>query len=89
MVTVTRLAQPSGGRVHQLWLMETGNKIRSVGLLEPDDPLVASGLGPGSERSAVTEEPAGGSPRPTSALPVRLTLASAGFEKWVVNTLAG
>ncbi|NBM18458.1 anti-sigma factor domain-containing protein [Streptomyces sp. GC420] len=79
VVTVTGLAQPAGGRVHQLWLMEADDEIRSLGLLDADSPVVASGLGADAERLAVTEEPAGGSAQPTTEPLVQVALESAGF----------
>ncbi|MFC9289423.1 anti-sigma factor domain-containing protein [Streptomyces sp. NPDC057052] len=68
-----------GGRVHQLWVMRPGAQPRSLGLFEGDAPLVATGLESSSTSLAVTVEPDGGSPRPTTQPVVQLTLKSVGF----------
>ncbi|MGW1890974.1 anti-sigma factor [Streptomyces sp. NPDC002004] len=79
VVTVTGLGAPPSGRVHQLWLMRPDVPPRSLGLLQGDAPFVAGGLGTAATSLAVTIEPAGGSPRPTSAPLVQLALNSVGF----------
>lgn len=66
-------------RVHQLWLMRPGAQPRSLGLFEGDTPLVASGLDESSTSLAVTVEPGGGSPQPTTQPVVQLALKSVGF----------
>ncbi|MGV9455706.1 anti-sigma factor [Streptomyces sp. NPDC003635] len=66
-------------RVHQLWLMRPGAQPRSLGLFEGDTPLVASGLDESSTSLAVTVEPDGGSPQPTTQPVVQLALKSVGF----------
>ncbi|MFI8189051.1 anti-sigma factor domain-containing protein [Streptomyces sp. NPDC085946] len=66
-------------RVHQLWVMRPGAQPRSLGLFDGDTPLVASGLDAASTSLAVTVEPDGGSPRPTSQPVVQLALKSLGF----------
>jgi anti-sigma-K factor RskA len=79
VVTLTGVAEPADGRVHQLWLMEANDDVRSLGLVRADDPLVATGIDRTSQGLAVTVEPAGGSARPTSAPIVQVALESAGF----------
>ncbi|MEV0242477.1 anti-sigma factor [Streptomyces sp. NPDC050674] len=79
VVTLGGYGAPPGGRVHQLWLMRPGAQPRSLGLFEGDTPLVATDLGTSSTSLAVTVEPAGGSPRPTTQPIVQLALKSVGF----------
>ncbi|MFF8728415.1 anti-sigma factor domain-containing protein [Streptomyces sp. NPDC015171] len=79
VVTLSGYGTPSGGRVHQLWLMRPRAQPRSLGLLAGDTPLVAKGLDTSSTSLAVTVEPDGGSARPTSQPVVQLTLKSVGF----------
>jgi anti-sigma-K factor RskA len=79
VVTAGSLASPTNGRVHQLWLMRPEEKPRSLGLFDGDTPLVATDLNSDATALAVTEEPKGGSPQPTSAPIVQLALGSVGF----------
>ncbi|CAM5399110.1 MULTISPECIES: anti-sigma factor [Streptomyces] len=79
VVTLSGYGTPSGGRVHQLWLMRPRVRPRSLGLLAGDTPLVAKGLGASSTSLAVTVEPDGGSARPSGQPLVQLTLKSVGF----------
>ncbi|GGW49012.1 hypothetical protein GCM10010503_27300 [Streptomyces lucensis JCM 4490] len=79
VVTLSGYGTPSGGRVHQLWLMRPHAQPRSLGLLAGDTPLIAKGLGKSSSSLAVTIEPDGGSAQPTSQPIVQLTLKSVGF----------
>lgn len=79
VVTLSGLGTPSGGRVHQLWLMRPHVQPRSLGLFRSDTPLVTSGLNGDATSLAVTEEPSGGSPQPTSAPVVQLALVSVDF----------
>ncbi|MGC5040858.1 MULTISPECIES: anti-sigma factor [unclassified Streptomyces] len=79
VVTLGGYGAPAGGRVHQLWLMRPGAQPRSLGLFEGDTPLVATGLGTSATSLAVTVEPAGGSPQPTTQPIVQLALKSVGF----------
>ncbi|GGY09479.1 anti-sigma factor [Streptomyces djakartensis] len=79
VVTLGGYNAPPGGRVHQLWLMRPGAQPRSLGLFQGDTPLVATGLGTSATSLAVTVEPAGGSPQPTSQPIVQLALKSVGF----------
>ncbi|MFF4348211.1 anti-sigma factor domain-containing protein [Streptomyces sp. NPDC001530] len=79
VVTVSGLGTPSGGRVHQLWLMRPGENPRSLGLFDGDTPLVASGLSTKATSLAVTVEPHGGSAQPTTTPVVQLALETVGF----------
>ncbi|MFJ8594509.1 anti-sigma factor domain-containing protein [Streptomyces sp. NPDC093598] len=79
VVTLGGYGAPPGGRVHQLWLMRPGAQPRSLGLFESDTPLVATDLGTSATSLAVTVEPAGGSPQPTTQPIVQLALKSVGF----------
>ncbi|NGO14635.1 anti-sigma factor [Streptomyces sp. HC44] len=79
VVTPAGLATPTNGRVHQLWLMRPEVKPQSLGLLEGDTPLLATDLNTDATSLAVTVEPQGGSPQPTSAPVVQLALESVGF----------
>ncbi|MFE9683390.1 anti-sigma factor domain-containing protein [Streptomyces sp. NPDC006285] len=79
VVTAAGLTTPADERVHQLWLMRPEGKPRSLGLLDGDTPLVATGLNPDATSLAVTVEPQGGSPQPTTAPVVQLALESLGF----------
>ncbi|MGI5141123.1 MULTISPECIES: anti-sigma factor [unclassified Streptomyces] len=79
VVTLRGLGAPPGGRVHQLWLMRPHEQPRSLGLFDGDTPLVASGLSRSATSLAVTVEPDGGSPQPTSQPIVQLALQSIGF----------
>lgn len=79
VVTLSGLGAPSGGRVHQLWLMRPHAQPRSLGLFKGDTPLMATGLDTKATSLAVTVEPDGGSVQPTTAPVVQLTLKSVGF----------
>ncbi|WP_151479509.1 anti-sigma factor [Streptomyces albicerus] len=79
VVTGAGLGTPSNGRVHQLWLMLPEVKPRSLGLLDGDTPLIATGLDTNATSLAVTVEPSGGSAQPTTAPVVQLALESVGF----------
>ncbi|MFD7132464.1 anti-sigma factor domain-containing protein [Streptomyces sp. NPDC059894] len=79
VVTLSGYGDPPGGQVHQLWVMRPDAQPRSLGLFDRDTPLVASGLDPTSTSLAVTVEPDGGSPQPTTRPVVQLTLKSVGF----------
>lgn len=80
VVTVSGLGSPRAGRVRQLWVMAAqGTPPRSAGLLHGEQPVVVTGLGPGSRALAVTDEPAGGSVRPTATPLVQLTLEADEF----------
>ena len=79
VVTLSGLAAPPGGGVHQLWLMRPGAKPRSLGLLDRDTPLIADGMNPDATSLAVTVEPHGGSVQPTGQPVVQLPLETVGF----------
>ncbi|MEU9355927.1 anti-sigma factor [Streptomyces griseoloalbus] len=79
VVTLGGYEDPPNGRVRQLWLMGQGARPRSLGLLEGDTPLVASGLDTAATSLAVTVEPDGGSPRPTTRPIMQLALKTVGF----------
>jgi anti-sigma-K factor RskA len=74
VVTVTGLAAPPSGHVHQLWLTRPGRPAVSLGLLDGDAPLVATGLTQATAALAVTTEPAGGSRQPTTPPLTQLAL---------------
>ncbi|MGC5564262.1 anti-sigma factor [Streptomyces sp. FR-108] len=79
VVTSAGLGTPANKRVHQLWLMRPEGKPRSLGLIDGDTPLIATGLNSDATSLAVTVEPPGGSPQPTTAPVVQLALKSLGF----------
>ncbi|MDX3797520.1 anti-sigma factor [Streptomyces sp. AK04-3B] len=79
IVTLSGYGDLPTGQVHQLWLMRPGAQPRSLGLFASDTPLVATGLDKGATSLAVTVEPDGGSPQPTTQPVVQLTLKSVGF----------
>lgn len=79
VVTLGGYGNPPNGRVRQLWLMRPGAEPRSLGLLEADTPLVASDLDRSATSLAVTVEPDGGSPQPTTRPVVQLALKAVGF----------
>ncbi|MFJ9149708.1 anti-sigma factor domain-containing protein [Streptomyces sp. NPDC102270] len=79
VVTLSGYEAPPSGRVRQLWLMRPNEQPRSLGLFAADTPLVASGLDKSATSLAVTVEPDGGSPQPTTQPVVQLALKSAGF----------
>lgn len=79
VVTLSGYGAPPSGRVRQLWVMRPNEQPRSLGLFAADTPLVASGLDKSATSLAVTVEPDGGSPQPTTQPVVQLALKSAGF----------
>ncbi|WP_062647089.1 anti-sigma factor [Streptomyces maremycinicus] len=79
VVTLSGYGKLPTGQVHQLWLMRPDAQPRSLGLFDPDTPLVATGLDKVATSLAVTVEPDGGSPQPTTQPVVQLTLKSVGF----------
>ncbi|MGY3200744.1 anti-sigma factor [Streptomyces sp. TE5632] len=79
VVTLGGYGNPPNGRVRQLWLMRPGAEPRSLGLFEADTPLVASDLDTSATSLAVTVEPDGGSPQPTTQPVVQLALKTVGF----------
>ncbi|WAX80821.1 anti-sigma factor [Streptomyces sp. KMM 9044] len=79
VVTLGGYDDPPNGRVRQLWLMRPGAQPRSLGLFESGAPLVASDLDTSATSLAVTVEPDGGSPQPTTQPVVQLALKALGF----------
>ncbi|MFI5964110.1 anti-sigma factor domain-containing protein [Streptomyces asoensis] len=79
VVTLSGYGALPAGQVHQLWLMRPDAQPRSLGLFDADTPLVATGLDKSATSLAVTVEPDGGSPQPTTQPIVQLTLKSVGF----------
>ncbi|MGW6737342.1 anti-sigma factor [Streptomyces sp. NPDC055013] len=79
IVTLSGYGDLPSGRVHQLWQMRPDVQPRSLGLFDGDTPLLASGLDKSATSLAVTVEPDGGSPQPTSQPVVQLALKSVGF----------
>jgi anti-sigma-K factor RskA len=70
VVTSVKLPALSGGRVYQLWVMDSSGGARSVGLLALNAagtaaPALADGVLP-SDKLGVTVEPAGGTAQPTT-----------------------
>jgi anti-sigma-K factor RskA len=70
VMAVFDLAPASAGRTYQLWAIATGKPPVSLGTFNtgPDGRLTAAMAVPGGlafDLTAVTEEPAGGSPQPT------------------------
>ncbi|MFF1545744.1 anti-sigma factor domain-containing protein [Streptomyces sp. NPDC058291] len=79
IVTLSGYGALPTGQVHQLWVMRPGAQPRSLGIFAADTPLVADGLDKAAASLAVTVEPDGGSPQPTTQPVVQLTLKSVGF----------
>ncbi|MFJ9630287.1 anti-sigma factor domain-containing protein [Streptomyces sp. NPDC091280] len=79
VVTLSGYGAPPSGRVRQLWLMRPNAQPRSLGLFKDDTPLVTTGLDKSATSLAVTVEPDGGSPQPTTQPVVQLALKSVGF----------
>ncbi|MET7483557.1 anti-sigma factor [Streptomyces sp. NPDC005538] len=79
VVTLSGYGALPSDRVHQLWLMRPDAQPRSLGLFKGDTPLVATGLDKTATSLAVTVEPDGGSPQPTTQPVVQLALKSVGF----------
>jgi hypothetical protein len=85
VVTVHGLPNLPQGRVYQLWFTGTqpNATVRPAGLLGRDpvtgstDPVIATGVTARSTGFAVTEEPAGGSQRPTTTPLTQLAIKEA------------
>lgn len=63
------MAKPPSGKVYQLWLNDAGT-MRSAGLMDPhrtSEAVLLDGKVARASGMGITVEPAGGSPRPTSA----------------------
>ena len=72
VVTASALPAPAAGRTYQLWGIARGGVPQSLGVFRPDaDGSVRAVLrvppAAAMELAAVTDEPAGGSARPTGA----------------------
>ncbi len=69
-VFVDGLVEPVDDRVYQLWAVGTDEKATSAGVFRPDvagtAQVVIDGSFVDTAAIAITEEPAGGSPQPTS-----------------------
>ncbi|MFI2434027.1 anti-sigma factor domain-containing protein [Streptomyces sp. NPDC018693] len=79
IITLSGYDDLPSGKAHQLWLMRPAAPPRSLGLLDGDTPLVATGLDSRATSLAVTVEPDGGSAQPTTQPIVQLALESVGF----------
>lgn len=79
VVTLSGYDDLPAGKVNQLWLLRPGAPPLSLGLFDRDTPLLATGLQRNATSLAVTVEPDGGSPQPTSQPFVQLALNSVGF----------
>jgi anti-sigma-K factor RskA len=68
VVAARDLPAPEGDRVYQVWILEGEQAPQSAGLLDLDDGLALVRLSevPPAAALAVTVEPAGGSPAPTT-----------------------
>jgi anti-sigma-K factor RskA len=73
MVVLTASALPPApsGRTYQLWGIPTGGTPRSLGTFDVDSAgrvrmMVPMPAGAAMDVAAITEEPSGGSPQPTS-----------------------
>ena len=77
VLTVDGMPPPAANHKYQLWLLGNGSP-RSAGLLQPGPsavipPLVFGGIGDATQ-IGLTEEPAGGSPQPTTSLLMHFSL---------------
>ncbi|MFK4087720.1 anti-sigma factor domain-containing protein [Kribbella sp. NPDC020789] len=66
VVVLHDLRKPPSGKVWQMWLMDASQKARSIGLTSGDITTVVQGNVVGQTTFGLTEEPAGGSPKPTT-----------------------
>ncbi|MET7279452.1 anti-sigma factor [Kribbella sp. NPDC005582] len=66
VVVLHDLRKPPSGKVWQMWLMDASQKARSIGLTSGDVATVIQGGVVGQTTFGLTEEPAGGSPKPTT-----------------------
>jgi anti-sigma-K factor RskA len=76
VITTVGMPVPSGTRVYQLWVISAAG-ARSAGLLPSSStgvtsPVLAADVQPG-DKLAITVEPAGGTPQPTTTPVVLLT----------------
>jgi anti-sigma-K factor RskA len=73
VIAPSGLPAPPSGRTYELWAMSSSD-AHPAGLVHPGSPPVVTSVPAGSDRIAVTVEPAGGSPRPTTTPLAVLTL---------------
>jgi len=66
VVVLHDLRKPPSGKVWQMWLMDASQKARSIGLTSGDVATVIRGGVVGQTTFGLTEEPAGGSLKPTT-----------------------
>ncbi|MER7577127.1 anti-sigma factor [Streptomyces sp. NPDC126514] len=69
VLVTSDMASPPKGKVYQLWY-DQGGTMRSAGLMDADrtdQAVTLSGSANSASAVGITVEPAGGSPRPTSA----------------------
>jgi anti-sigma-K factor RskA len=76
VITTVGMPVPSGTRVYQLWVISAAG-ARSAGLLPSSSngatsPVLAADVQPG-DKLAITVEPSGGTPQPTTTPVVLLT----------------
>jgi anti-sigma-K factor RskA len=80
VVTSVKLPALSGGRVYQLWVLDSAGGARSAGLLALNAsgtvaPALADGVLP-SDKLGITVEPAGGTAQPTTTPVVVMTVTA-------------
>ncbi|MFF8831260.1 anti-sigma factor domain-containing protein [Streptomyces sp. NPDC015131] len=68
------LPELPAGKTYQLWFDDRGGTMRPAGLTRGDGGLVMDGAVDGATGMGVTVEPAGGSPQPTGAPLMLMTL---------------
>ncbi|MEU2184501.1 anti-sigma factor [Streptomyces thermolilacinus] len=71
--TTTGLPAPGAGRTYQLWLDHDGT-MRPAGLIDHDGTVILTGNPADAGAVGLTLEPAGGSPQPTTAPLLLMTL---------------
>ncbi|MEV7617129.1 anti-sigma factor [Streptomyces sp. NPDC089799] len=71
--TATNLPAPAAGKTYQLWLDHDGT-MRPAGFIDGDGTVVLAGSPADAGAVGLTLEPAGGSPRPTTAPLLLMTL---------------
>ncbi|MDH6543989.1 anti-sigma factor [Streptomyces sp. SPB4] len=71
--TAANLPAPGAGKTYQLWLDHDGT-MRPAGLIDHDGTVILAGSPADAGAVGLTLEPAGGSPRPTTAPLLLMTL---------------
>ncbi|MFI5729300.1 anti-sigma factor domain-containing protein [Kribbella sp. NPDC051587] len=66
VVVLHELHKPPSGKVWQMWLMDAAQNARSIGLTSGDVATVIQGGVVGQTTFGLTEEPTGGSAKPTT-----------------------